>query len=211
MRTTRIAAVPTTALLTIGLLAGCGNSSKSSSSSSSGAAATSSAADASSSSSEGASTETSAASSGSTSAIDCPTENTRKFAKTRFTTDVGLAAGTFHRWIYKPYKNGSFTKGHIDKSDAVKAAAVAAVDYKLLKNASENAKANPTLCKHVAQPLSEAMDKLKNLNTKDLLTGNVAGLVGANDSISKILSGSKESGNEVQEKDDLTEAKKSAG
>lgn len=212
MRFTRLTAVPVSAVLATSLLAGCGGGDSKDAASSAGAAATSAGSAATSgASSAGADATSTSTSTSSAQPIDCPTENTRSFAKTRFAADLGLAAGTFHRWIYKPYQAGSFKKGQVDKTDAVKAAAVAAIDYKLLKNASENAKANPTLCKKVAQPLSDAMAQLKNIDTKQLLLGNVAGLGTAQSALSSVLSGSKETGNQVTEMDDLSKAKQAAG
>ena len=59
--------------------------------------------------SEGASADSSgsAGSSG-----DCPTSNTKSFAKTKFVLHAGLAFGAFHRYLYKPYKNHAFSKGN---------------------------------------------------------------------------------------------------
>jgi len=42
-----------------------------------------------------------------TSAGGCPTSNTKSFAKSKFVLHVGLAAGTFHRYLYKPFKAGT--------------------------------------------------------------------------------------------------------
>lgn len=205
MRIQRFTAVPAALVVTGSLLAGCGgNATKGAASSSSNDATSSSASGTSASSGGG----TSASATTSSAPIDCPSTNTRKFAKTRFVTDVGLVAGTFHRYIYKPYEKGSFKKGHVDKTDALKAGVTAAVDYKLLKNASENAKANPTLCKSVAQPLSEAMAKLKEIDSKQLLLGNAGGLVGAETALKSVLKGSNQTGNQITESDSLDQAKK---
>ncbi len=108
------------------------------------------------------------ASTGTTSTTDtsCPTSNTRSFAKTRFVSDLGGAAFLIRRYLYQPYTQGSFSKGHTGRTAALaKAAATAVTVVHLLKNASLNAKANPTLCKAVAAPLSG-------------LTSTVSGLTG---------------------------------
>lgn len=102
MRFTRAAVVPA-ALLSVGLVTGYGPSS--SSSSSSGASGSGS------SNSSTAAAGSSASSGGTDAAASCPTSNTRSFAKTRFVGDVGLAIGTFHRYLWKPYQAGSFKKG----------------------------------------------------------------------------------------------------
>ncbi len=100
MRRIRAAVVPA-AVLSVGLVAGCGPAkSNASASSSTGSSAVS---------SSSSTVAGSSASSGSTdAAASCPTSNTRSFAKTRFAGDVGLAIGTFHRYLWKPYQAGSF-------------------------------------------------------------------------------------------------------
>ncbi len=106
------------------------------------------------------------ASSGPSAAAACPTENTRKFAKTRFAADVGGAAFLVNRYIYRPYRNGAFTRGAQGRTVAlIKAGAAAAASAKLLSNARENAQANPTLCRTVAAPLGRLTDTLGGLTT----------------------------------------------
>src|SRR5687768_467387 len=41
----------------------------------------------------------------------CPAKATKKFAKTRFAADMGLAFGSFYQWIYKPFQAGKFKSG----------------------------------------------------------------------------------------------------
>src|SRR5689334_11182724 len=54
--------------------------------------------------------------------MSCPTAATRKFAKTRFVANAGLAAGAFKRYIYTPYQAGAFKSGaHGQKRAIVKA------------------------------------------------------------------------------------------
>lgn len=202
MRNTRALAVPA-AILSVGLVAGCGPDSSSSSSSSSNTSAAASS-----------SGSSSTASSGSNSAnaknVSCPTENTRKFAKTRFATDIGLAAGTFHRYLWKPYQAGTFKKGADGRVMAiVKGAGTAALDLKLLKNAADNAKANPTLCKTIAQPLSDAIDKMSNIDKSALLAGNLGGLAGVESSLKSVMNSSKSQGVDINETTD--ESKQSQG
>lgn len=236
MRMNRIAVVPASALLAVSALTACGSDDKASdvansatgAAKSAGSSATDGAASAGSSATDGASSAAgsatgsqSASGSNSSDASDasssCPTDdNTKAFAKTRFVADLGLAAGSFKHWIYNPYKKGSFDKnrkGGIDKTDSLKAAAVAVADYKLLSNALDNAKANPTLCKTVAKPISEAMGKLKNVDksqiAKGVLTGNVGSLAtaaGAFGSIEQAVKGSNDSGNKVTESQDFSKS-----
>ena len=44
-----------------------------------------------------------------TATADCPTGgNTKDFAKTRFVLHAAEGFGVFHRYLYKPYRNGAF-------------------------------------------------------------------------------------------------------
>ncbi len=80
----------------------------------------------------------------------CTEAGTRKIPKTRLLADLGLTYGAFHRYLYKPYKAGSFHKGADGRTKAIiKAGLASAAIIKLLSNASKNAAADPTLCKFV--------------------------------------------------------------
>jgi len=63
-----------------------------------------------------------------------------KFAKTKFVLHTGLAIGAFRRWIYKPWKAGTFKKGADGRTKAlVKAAAAGAFtanELRLARNAA---------------------------------------------------------------------------
>ncbi len=99
-----------------------------------------------------------------TTATTCPTSNTRAFAKTRFVSDLGGSAFLIRRYLYQPYTAGTFTKGYSGRTFAlIKGAVAAATVVKLLKNATLNAKANPTLCKTLAAPLAGLTDKISGL------------------------------------------------
>lgn len=88
--------------------------------------------------------------SASPSSATCASAGTRKIPKTRLLADLGLTYGLFHRYLYKPYKAGSFHKGANGRTAAIiKAALASAAIIKLLSNAVENAAADPTLCKYV--------------------------------------------------------------
>ena len=106
----------------------------------------------------------------------CPTENTRSFAKTRFVADLGGAAFLTKRYIYNPYREGKFQKGASGRTVAVvKAGVAAATSVKLLKNAQENARANPTLCKTLAAPIAGAIASLGGV-TAALASGDLTSL-----------------------------------
>ena len=134
-------------------------------------------------------------------AAACPTTSTKSFAKTRFVADVGGAAFLVRRYIYQPYQAQKFQKGAAGRRLALlKAAGAAAASVKLLRNASENAKADPTLCKTVAGPLSSLTSTLSGL-TSSLGTGSfspalVGGLGGA---VGGLLDSTSKAGVEVTE------------
>jgi hypothetical protein len=99
----------------------------------------------------------------------CPTKPTRKFAKTRFVVNAGLAAGAFKRYIYTPYRNNAFKAGAPDQKKAIIKAGVAGVFVlDQLRRAKNNVMADPTLCKALAGPITKLsaltktmVDKLK--------------------------------------------------
>jgi hypothetical protein len=118
---------------------GCGSSSSSSSSASSGGAAVS---------------------SGTTS-----TASTTSFAKTKFILHVGLAGGAFHRWIYKPFKAGAFSKPLSHKLAIVKAALSSLFIYHELKLAATDAKSSKILSTLVA-PITASVAAMSALRSK---------------------------------------------
>jgi hypothetical protein len=86
----------------------------------------------------------------SASAASCAKAGTRKIPKTRLLADLALTYGAFHRYLYKPYKAGSFHQGASGRTKAIiKAGLASAAIVKLLSNAGQNAAADPTLCKFV--------------------------------------------------------------
>ena len=145
---------------------------------------------------------TSTTSNGMTSASaagSCPTQNTRAFAKTRLVADLGLAAGTFHRYIYKPYKAGAFNKGAHGRTLAlIKAAATAAADAKLLANATENIKANPTLCHTLYQPMTGLEARLSGLKN-DVGSGNLTSIGSVEAMVSGLIAKATSNGLTVTE------------
>jgi hypothetical protein len=98
---------------------------------------------------------------------DCPTKNTKAFAKTRFVTDAGIAFGAFHRWIYKPYKAGSFKPGASGRTKAlVKAGAAGLFAANRLNAARKLVDASPLLCKSIKAPLANLTSSLSGLAGK---------------------------------------------
>ncbi len=145
------------------------------------------------------STATTGAATGTDTASGCPTSNTRAFAKTRLVADLGIIAGTFHRYLYKPWQAGSFNKGANGRTFAiVKAAGTAALDAKLLANATENIKSNPTLCKVLVQPMTQLEGKLASFKS-DALAGNLGFIDDAQQAVTTIEQQATSAGLKIQE------------
>jgi len=172
------------------LVGGCG-----------GASPTTADAGSASSTSQSAGGSSSSSSAGTSSSAGCPTSNTRTFAKTRFLTDVGGSLFLMNRYVLKPYQAGKFKKGASGRTFAIiKAGAAAVATAKLLKNATENAKANPTLCKTLAGPLTDLSNAVSGavdgLKSGSLDTGALAGLSGL---VGSVKSGAGKAGLPITE------------
>ncbi len=103
---------------------------------------------------------------GSASTATCASAGTRKIPKTRLLADLALTYGAFHRYLYKPYQAGTFSKGAKGRTTAiVKAGLASAAIVKLLSNATQNAAADPTLCKYVPN-LGTIQGSLTSLTSK---------------------------------------------
>jgi hypothetical protein len=80
------------------------------------------------------------------------------FAKTKFVLHVGLAFGAFHRYIYKPLKQGAFKAGSSGRLKALVKAGVAGVfAFHELKQAHADALSDDHL-----RPLADRIDGLGN-------------------------------------------------
>jgi len=131
----------------------------------------------------------------------CPSENTRSFAKTRFAADLGGAAFLTKRYIYDPYQAGTFRKGAEGRTAAVvKAGLAAAASVKLLKNARENAQANPTLCRTVAAPMAAAIASLGGV-TAALAAGDLGVLGSLGPALDSLRGLASQAGVEVPEQE----------
>ncbi len=129
----------------------------------------------------------------------CPTSNTTNFAKTKFVAHVGAAAGTFHRYLYKPFKAGTFHKGASGRVAAiVKGGATALFDEHELRLAIGDVKASPALCKVLIAPLSAAADKFGAMKSK-LTGGDTSSLDSANSDLASISSTSAKDGDPITE------------
>ena len=142
-------------------------------------------------SSSGSSTSTSSdtsASAGAAPSTKCPTENTKSFAKTKFVLHTGLAFGAFHRYLYKPFKAGTFKKGASGRLRAFIKGGLAALFVKReIRIASEDVKANPTLCKLLAAPLAKFGDLMGGL-VNNLKGGDITSIGAAEETLNTITS-----------------------
>lgn len=135
-------------------------------------------------------------------AAGCPTSNTVSLAKTKFALHAGLGFGTFHRYIYKPFKGGSFASGAKGRITAfLKAGATALFDKREIRLAAEDVKANPTLCKLIAAPLRRLADTLDGIGSK-IKGGDTSGVDDANTQITGITSASSSNGAPITERTD---------
>lgn len=151
-------------------------------------------------------TDAEIAASASAAASSCPTDNTQAFPKARFVLNVGLAAGAFHQWIWKPYQAGTFQEGAEGRTAAlVKAGLAGAFAAKQVKDATENVKADPTLCKVLAAPLTQLGGILDGLKGQ-LTAGDASALPKAEGLIAKVVSTSAQQGITITEQkvDSLT-------
>ena len=100
---------------------------------------------------------------GGSGASSSTTPNVGRLPTVKFVLHAGLAFGAFHRWIYKPLKNGTFTGGILKhKLALVKAGLAGLFAYHELKLAIQDARASPKLQKLVA-PITALGDKLKSI------------------------------------------------
>ncbi len=85
------------------------------------------------------------------------------FAKTKFVLHAGLAFGAFHRYIYKPFKQGTFKKGAAGRTKAlIKGGAAGLFAAHELKKAREAALSDDRL-RPLADGIGGLGDKLGSL------------------------------------------------
>jgi len=114
---------------------------------------------------------------------------------------MGGSLYLMRRYVVQPYRAGTFSKGAKGRTAAIVKAGLAAVTTaKLVKSASENAKANPTLCKTVAQPLAalftSVSDLARGFKSGSVDSGTIATLSGL---LTKAKSGASHAGLPVAE------------
>lgn len=97
------------------------------------------------------------------------------FARTKFLIHAGIAAGAFYRYIYKPYRAGSFKKGAPGRGKALaKAAGSAVVVVHELRVAGQDARCDGPTLKRLASPINSVVSAVGSLTS--LAAGSGGGL-----------------------------------
>ncbi len=156
---------------------------------------------ASSSSGSAAGTTTATASSSAAAAATCPAQAS-DFAKTKFTAHAALGFGAFHRYIYKPYKAGTFRSGAHGRITAFVKAGLAALFIKReIRLAAAAAQNSPALCKVILSPLRTVSETIQAAVTK-LRGGDASGIDAVQNAVSQAESGASSQGAGITENPD---------
>jgi hypothetical protein len=133
----------------------------------------------------------------------CPSEATG-FAKTKFVAHAALGFGAFHRYIYKPYRAGTFRSGAHGRLLAFIKAALAALFIKReVRLASAAAQKSPALCKHIVAPLRTVSETVQAAVTK-LKSGDTSGVGTVESAISQVKSQASSRGASITENDNAS-------
>ncbi|MFE9094217.1 hypothetical protein [Streptomyces sp. NPDC007264] len=117
----------------------------------------------------------------------------RTFARDRFATNAGLAAGATYRWIVKPWKAGTFKKGAEGRRAALAEAGLAGTFARhRLEAAVRNARGDPALARAVA-PLASGIDALEAL-TPGLRKGDASAVRSFQDVVEQVKRAGKSAG-----------------
>jgi hypothetical protein len=145
------------------------------------------------------SSSSSSASEGATVGQTTTAPNHIRFAKTKFVFHAGLAFGAFHRYLYKPFKEGVFSHPLQHKLALVKAAAAAAFVVHEVRIAREDAQSSPLLRK-LLSPLTALAATVGGM-TAGLKSGHAdpAALGSANGAIESIKQSASSAGAHVTE------------
>lgn len=122
--------------------------------------------------------------------------------KTKFVLHAGLAFGAFHRYVYKPFKAGTFEKGAKGRIRAsLKAGLAGAFIYHELKLALNAAQADPKLSK-LAAPITALQNRMKK-TAAGVKSGQTTpqDIEGANTDLEKLRTDSSAAGAQVQDQE----------
>jgi hypothetical protein len=122
------------------------------------------------------------------------------FPNTKFVLHAGLAFGAFHRYIYKPYRQGGFSAGAPKRKRAIaKAAASGLFAYHELKKADQAAESSDTLRRHVHDPLAALLSNVSSLPAL-LRAGSFGGLATTSSLFDHLKSSAGGAGANIQDR-----------
>ncbi|MFZ0091877.1 MAG: hypothetical protein WAL63_20410 [Solirubrobacteraceae bacterium] len=150
----------------------------------------------------GSSSGSSSSAAASNSTSSATTSSVGHLPTAKFALHAGLAFGAFHRYIYKPLKDGTFSGGIFKHKVAlVKAGLAGLFAYHEIKLAIADAEASPTLHKLIA-PVTALGDKLKSIGDS-AKSGNFdpATITSANGDVTSLSGLAKQAGVPVSAKE----------
>jgi hypothetical protein len=128
----------------------------------------------------------------------CPSEASG-FAKTKFLAHSALGFGAFHRYIYKPFRAGTFRKGAHGRVAAFVKAGLAALFVKReIRLAFAAAQNSPALCKIVVSPMRKVSESVQAAVSK-LKHGDASGVGSIESAISQVESQASSQGSNIVE------------
>jgi len=128
----------------------------------------------------------------------CPSEASG-FAKTKFVAHAALGFGAFHRYIYKPYRAGTFRSGAHGRLVAFIKAGLAALFIKReIRLAFAAAQNSPALCKFVVSPM-RTVSKTVQAAVSKLRHGDASGAGSVETAISQVESQASSQGANIVE------------
>jgi hypothetical protein len=131
-------------------------------------------------------------------ATACPAQASG-FAKTKFLTHAALGFGAFHRYIYKPYRAGTFRSGAHGRLGAFIKAALAALFIKReIRLAGAAAQNSPALCNLILSPLRTVSENVQAAVAK-LKGGDASGIGTVQNAVSQAESGASSQGASITE------------
>ncbi len=145
-----------------------------------------------------ASTSSTSAASPTVAATACPAQAS-DFAKTKFLTHAALGFGAFHRYIYKPYRAGTFRSGAHGRLTAFIKAGLAALFIKReIRLAAAAAQNSPALCKLILAPLRTVSETIQ-ADVDKLKGGDASGISAVQGAVSQVESSASNQGASIAE------------
>lgn len=122
-----------------------------------------------------------------------------RFAKTKFAAHSGIAAAAFYRYIYRPFRAGSFKKDAPGRRKALlKAAASAAVAIHELRVAEKDARCDGPALKRIAPLFAAVLGPLETLRTLGTNGAGLGVIEAARAAFGRLTAGAAAAGTPVQ-------------